>query len=114
MRVIGICRFSYPALGGFKRMHDTVKEREAYLYAPARMELRFRHFECLTLPSIAAQQNPDFTFLVMIGQNMPKPYLDRLHGLTAPRADETPPCHAAGDQGRTGRGYRPFHAIPPG
>ncbi|MFU8778350.1 MAG: glycosyltransferase [Roseovarius sp.] len=84
MRVVGICRFSYPALGGFKRMHDTVSEREAYLYAPARMELRFRHFECLTLPSIAAQQNPDFTFLVMIGQNMPKPYLDRLHDLTAP------------------------------
>ena len=34
MRVIGICRFSYPALGGFKRMHETVEEREAYLYAP--------------------------------------------------------------------------------
>ncbi|WP_297778750.1 glycosyltransferase [uncultured Roseovarius sp.] len=83
MRVIGICRFSYPAVGGFKRMHDTVADREVYLYAPARMDLRFRHFECLTLPSIAAQQHPDFTFLVMIGDSLPKRYRDRLHDLTA-------------------------------
>lgn len=83
MRVIGLCRFSYPALGGFKRMHASVADREAYLYAPERMELRFRHFEALTLPSVAAQTDPDFTFLIVIGQNMPKPWLDRLHDLTA-------------------------------
>ncbi len=84
MRVIGICRFSYPALGGFKRMHDSTAEREAYLYAPDRMELRFRHFEALTLPSIKAQTDPDFTFLIVIGQNMPAPFLTRLHDLCAP------------------------------
>lgn len=83
MRVIGVCRFSYPALGGFKRMHDTVAEREAYLYAPDRMELRFRHFECLTLPSIRAQQNPDFTLLIVIGESLPSCWRDRLHDLTA-------------------------------
>ena len=83
MRVIGICRFSYPAVGGFKRMHDTVEDREAYLYAPERMELRFRHFETLTLPSIAAQKRKDFTFLVLIGKSLPKPYRDRLYDLTA-------------------------------
>jgi hypothetical protein len=83
MRVLGICRFSYPAQGGFKRMHDSIESREAYLYDPARMELRFRHFECLTLPSITAQQNPDFTFLIVVGESLPKPYRDRLHDLTA-------------------------------
>lgn len=83
MRVLGICRFSYPALGGFKRMHDTVQDREAYLYAPERMELRFRHFETLTLASIAAQRDPDFTFLVLVGDSLPKPYLDRLRDITA-------------------------------
>lgn len=83
MRVIGICRFSYPAIGGFKRMHDTLEEREAYLFAPERMELRFRHFECLTLPSIAAQQHPDFTFLIVTGENLPPPFRERLHDLTA-------------------------------
>ncbi len=84
MRIIGVCRFSYPALGGFKRMHDTVAEREAYLYAPARMALRFAHFEALTLPSVAAQTDPDFTFLIVIGQHMPEPWLGRLKALCAP------------------------------
>ena len=83
MRVIGICRFSYPALGGFKRMHDSVAEREAYLYDPARMELRFRHFEALTLPSIAGQSDPDFTFLILVGNSLPKRWFDRLTDLTA-------------------------------
>jgi hypothetical protein len=83
MRVIGLCRFSYPALGGFKRMHETVAEREAYLYAPERMALRFAHFESLTLPSVAAQANSDFTFLVVTGENLPDPWRTRLHDLAA-------------------------------
>lgn len=83
MRVIGICRFSYPAMGGFKRMHDSIPEREAYLYDPARMELRFRHFETLTLPSIAAQKDPDFTFLVLVGDSLPQQHLSRLRDITA-------------------------------
>src|SRR5690554_4566861 len=83
MRVIGICRFSYPALGGFKRMHATVAEREAYLYAPQRMALRFAHFESLVLPSLRAQTDPDFTFLIVIGHNMPEPWLSKLHALCA-------------------------------
>ncbi|MBC7132312.1 MAG: putative rhamnosyl transferase [Roseovarius sp.] len=83
MRVIGICRFSYPALGGFKRMHDTIEAREAYLYDPARMELRFRHFEALTLPSIAAQSDGDFTFLIVTGESLPAPWRERLHDITA-------------------------------
>lgn len=84
MRAIGICRFSYPALGGFKRMHDTVEEREAYLYSDARMELRFRHFETLTLPSIAAQKDKRFDFIVLTGERMPKPWWDRLNDICAP------------------------------
>ena len=83
MRVIGLCRFSYPALGGFKRMHETVAEREAYLYEPARMALRFAHFESLTLPSITAQTNGDFTFLVVTGESLPEPWRSRLHDLAA-------------------------------
>lgn len=83
MRVIGICRFSYPALGGFKRMHETVEAREAYLYDPERMALRFRHFEALTLPSIAAQSDGDFTFLIVTGESLPAPWRDRLHDVTA-------------------------------
>ncbi len=83
MRIIGVCRFSYPALGGFKRMHATVAEREAYLYDAKRMALRFAHFETLALPSVRAQTDPDFTFLIVIGQNMPEPWLTKLRDLCA-------------------------------
>ena len=83
MHVIGFCRFSYPAYGGFKQMHETIAEREAFLYAPERMEGRFRHFEALTLPSIRAQTDPDFTFLIQVGESLPAPYRARLDDLTA-------------------------------
>ena len=83
VRTIGICRFSYPALGGFKRMHGSVAEREAYLYDPERMALRFAHFESLTLPSIAGQTNGDFTFLVVTGESLPEPWRTRLRDLAS-------------------------------
>ena len=64
-------------------MHETVSEREAYLFNPDRMELRFRHFETLTLPSIKGQKDPRFTFLILVGTSLPKIYRDRLHDITA-------------------------------
>ena len=83
MRILGICRFSYAAHGGFKRMHDSIEAREDYLYSPERMGLRFRHFETLTLPSIAGQTDKDFTFLIVTGESLPQIYLDRLKALTS-------------------------------
>ena len=81
MRVIGLCRFSYPAVGGFQVEHDTQEAREAYLYAPERMAERFRTFETITLPPLRAQTDPDFTFLVVIGESLPTVYRDRLMAL---------------------------------
>jgi hypothetical protein len=81
MQVIGLCRFSYPALGGFQVKHDTPDERAAYLYSPARMEERFRSFEYLTLPPLRAQTDPDFIFIVLIGDDLPAPYRARLAAL---------------------------------
>ncbi|MDD9739617.1 MULTISPECIES: putative rhamnosyl transferase [Marinovum] len=83
MQVIGLCRFSYPALGGFQVEHDSIEDRIAYLYAPARMEERFRHFEAVTLPGLKAQTDGDFTFLIVVGDQLPKPHADRLHDLVA-------------------------------
>jgi len=81
MQVIGFCRFSYPAIGGFQVEHETLEERLAYLYAPERMEARFRSFETITLPPLRAQSDGDFTFLVLIGDQLPAPYRDRLEAL---------------------------------
>ncbi|MBY6122769.1 glycosyltransferase [Mameliella alba] len=81
MQVIGFCRFSYPAEGGFQVAHSSLQERMAYLYAPDRMEERFRHFECLCLPGLRAQTDPDFLFAILVGDAMPTGWLERLAAL---------------------------------
>lgn len=81
MQVIGLCRFSYPAEGGFQVEHQTIEERSAYLYAPARIEERFRHFETVSLPGIRAQTDGDFTFAIVVGDNLPELHLERLNAL---------------------------------
>lgn len=54
MQVIGICRFSYPAEGGFQRLHESLEERCAYLYEDERLNKRFATLETVTLSSIRA------------------------------------------------------------
>ena len=81
LEVIGLCRFSYPALGGFQHQHESARARARYLYAPERLEERFRLFETITLPSLRAQSDQDFTFLVVIGTDFPQ--RDRLEALLA-------------------------------
>lgn len=81
MQVIGICRFSYPALGGFQIRHETLEERRAFLYAPERMEERFHAFEAIALPGLKAQTDPNFTFIVATGECLPAQYRARLEAL---------------------------------
>ena len=83
MQIIGLCRFSYPAKGGFQVEHESIEERCAFLYGPARMEERFRLFETVALPCLRAQTDPDFTLVIVVGENLPKAYSDRLHDLVA-------------------------------
>ncbi len=82
-QVIGLCRFSYPAIGGFKTEHDSPEERARFLYAPERLDERFRLFEMFTLPSIRTQTNDDFTFLIVIGTDFPAEREEQLRALTA-------------------------------
>lgn len=83
MKVIGLCRFSYLAYGGFQVDFENLEEKSAYLYAPERMKERFRTFETLTLPSLRAQTDPDFIFLVVTGETLPPEHLSRLEDMTA-------------------------------
>ncbi|KMK68164.1 putative rhamnosyl transferase [Puniceibacterium sp. IMCC21224] len=83
MQVIGFCRFSYPAEGGFQVEHASLEERIAYLYAPARMQERLRHFEAICLPGLRAQTDPDFSFVILVGDSLPTVYLDALTALVA-------------------------------
>ncbi|MEY8841518.1 glycosyltransferase, partial [Cribrihabitans sp. XS_ASV171] len=83
MQVIGLCRFSYPAIGGFQVEHDSIEERIAFLYREDRLEERFQLFETVALPCLRAQTDPDFELIVVIGDSLPKRHRDRLHDITA-------------------------------
>jgi hypothetical protein len=83
MRTVGVCRFSYVGHGGFKVDHGDRAALTEFLFSPARMEERFRLFEAITLPSVAAQTDPDFTFLIVTGKFFPTQHLNRLKALTA-------------------------------
>lgn len=82
-QIVGVCRFSYPATGGFRltaRDPDTVTET---LFAPDRMRRRFTYFESICLPSLAAQTDPDFILVALIGDAMPIKWRRRLKALRA-------------------------------
>lgn len=81
MQVIGLCRFSYPCLGGFQVGHDNMEARIKYLYDHVRLEERFRLFETVALPGLKAQTDRDFELIVLVGTSLPKPHLERLHDL---------------------------------
>ncbi|MBF9035738.1 hypothetical protein HKCCE2091_15930 [Rhodobacterales bacterium HKCCE2091] len=76
--IVGLCRFSYPSLGGFSGPKEDVAALEARLYAPARLDRRFALFKTLTLPSLAAQTDPDFSLVVLVGDSLPPRYKTRL------------------------------------
>lgn len=78
LQIIGLVRFSYPALSGFIRTGDDAAANAAFLYDRARLKARFEMFERLTLPSIRAQTDGDFTLGVLIGDNLPAWARDRL------------------------------------
>lgn len=84
MQVIGLCRFSYPALGGFQVEHDSIEARKAFLWAHDRLEERFRLFETVSLPCLAAQTDDDFDLIVLIGEDFPAEHADRLRALCDP------------------------------
>lgn len=84
VQIAGLVRFSYPCIGGFQRAYASRAAQTSSLYAPARMEERFRHFEALCLHSLKAQTDKGFRVGVLIGADMPRTYQTRLAGLLAP------------------------------
>ncbi|WP_192965360.1 putative rhamnosyl transferase [Phycobacter azelaicus] len=83
MQVIGLCRFSYPAIGGFQVEHDSLEQRIAYLYGEQRLEERFQLMETVALPCLREQTDQDFELIIVIGDSLPKHHRNRLHDITA-------------------------------
>lgn len=83
-RTIGLLRFSVLTPTYYAERFKTLEETAAHLFSPERMELRFRLFETLCLPSLARQTDPDFTALVLTAESLPAHLLERLAALIEP------------------------------
>jgi len=83
VQIGGLIRFSLPTISGFQKNPVDREEKLARLFAPARMEQRFRYFETFCLPSLKNQTDPDFTVGVLVGADMPATYRERLETLLA-------------------------------
>ncbi len=97
IQVLGLCRFSVPSEGAFQITHDSIQERRAMLYDPARLETRFIWFEQVLLPGIARQKDPQFKLIILMGEDFPEPYRTRMlaHIAAVPQlcAEFAPPLH---------------------
>lgn len=77
-RIVGVVRFSFPALDAFRKTPTEAAAAKAMLYDPGRLDRRFALFESLMLPSMAAQTDQDFQLGFVIGDDFPAPYRARL------------------------------------
>ncbi len=77
-QIVGVCRFSYPATGGFRLSSSDADAVTARLFSPDRMRRRFTYFENICLPSLAAQTDQDFVFVVLVGDALPIKWRRRL------------------------------------
>lgn len=78
MKIVGHCRFSYFGRTDTGRDVATLADAEAKLWNAERMAVRFHLFERILLPSIAAQTDPGFSFVVTCSEAMPAAFHDRL------------------------------------
>lgn len=74
LQLLGLCWFSYPALQDFQTQHADLEARKAALYAPGRLDLRLMWFRHILLPAIRAQTDPEFTLLLLLGEDLPEPW----------------------------------------
>lgn len=79
---VGLIRFSLLTTDYYARRFRSLRETAAHLFSPDRMELRFRLFEKLCLPSLLRQSDSDFKLIVLTSDEMPPAYLERLLELT--------------------------------
>ena len=82
IQALGITRWSYPSgQGGFRRDSSDLKALRKTLYAPHRLEHRLFLLEHVVLPCMAAQSDPDFTLLFVMGDKLPDPWRSRVLAL---------------------------------
>ena len=85
VQVIGVCRWSYPSdSAGFRLAPADLSKARERLYAPSRLEHRLFLLEHVVLPALSQQTDDDFTFILLIGEELPTPYRRRIERLVLP------------------------------
>ncbi|MEM9575564.1 MAG: glycosyltransferase [Pseudomonadota bacterium] len=82
MRIYGHCRFSWFGISDTGRDITDLETARNILWHPERMAVRFHLFETIMLPSIRAQTDADFFLYLIVSEDMPQVYHDRLAMLT--------------------------------
>lgn len=86
-KVIGVLRFSVLTPTYYSERFSTLDKTSEHLFSDERMELRFRIFENLCLPSLIRQSDPDFDCVVLTAETLPLKHLQRLSDLIEPLAN---------------------------
>jgi len=84
VQVQGLCRFSFPCTGGFKKHHQSLTARRTAMYDPLRLRERMVWFDHVCLPAIRAQNDPDFALHLLVGEDFPEPFRSQLQDMIAP------------------------------
>ncbi|MFS4581202.1 glycosyltransferase [Phaeobacter sp. C3_T13_0] len=108
--IVGLVRFSVLTPTYFSERFATLEAAAAHLFSPERMELRFRVFERLCLPSLLRQSDQGFQLIVLTAEDLPLVYLERLAALLEPVQNITLiPVGAGAHYNMIKRGY---NAVP--
>lgn len=82
--IVGCVRFSVLTEDYYAQRFKTVDRIAEHLFAPERLELRFKLFETLCLPALTRQTDPDFRCVILTSSLLPKEARARLDALIAP------------------------------
>ncbi len=82
MRIYGHCRFSWFGISDTGRDISDLETAQKVLWHPERMAVRFHLFETIMLPSIRAQTDSNFVLYLIVSEDMPQVYHERLAAVT--------------------------------
>ena len=83
-QIVGLVRFSFVTTGEFYPGFSTPKDLSAFLFKEGRLKRRFRLFEKICLPSLAAQTDQNFTCIFLTSEDLPEHWRARLDAALAP------------------------------
>lgn len=83
-KTIGLLRFSVLTPDYYAGGDPDIDKIAAHLFSPERMELRFRIFEKLCLPSLISQSDDDFEMIILTAESLPPQHMERLLDLLDP------------------------------